>query len=82
MYLAEFRETTGHNSVPVGLGSSSGATDVMFPITVPASGTITAGLTSFGKNWFSASSTQTLFIDSTAWGTASINVVIIYFIGA
>ena len=72
---AVFRETVGH-SVNIALGSTSGASDIMPVQTVPGGGTLTVAVSGggFNANWFSAASTQNIYVTSASWGSASINV--------
>lgn len=77
---ALFRETAGH-AVNVAIGSTSGASDVMSAVDVPASGTISATTQAFSIVWFSATLPQTLFLSSASWGGASINCALVYQIG-
>lgn len=74
------RETAGHN-VTVSLGTTSGATDVATPLTLTANTSSYLPATSIDKNWFSAGSTQAIFIDSPAWSSASVNISIYYVVG-
>lgn len=71
-------ETAGHN-VTVTLGTTSGASDVtVTPFTLSANkGTVTP-VTSYTLNWFSLASTQTIFISSSSWNSASVNISIFY----
>jgi hypothetical protein len=80
LLFALFRETAGH-TISVGIGTTSGATDVLAAQTVPASGTLTVPITVFSLGWFSASLTQTLFLSSASWGGATINVSFVYQVG-
>jgi len=77
---ALLRETAGHG-VTLGIGTSSGASDVATGLVVPASGTLTVPITSFILAWFSATATQALFLSSASWGGASINATLVYQIG-
>lgn len=78
--FAVFRETAGH-AVNVSLGTTSGGSDVMPAVSVPASGTVTAIVGTIIQNWFSASSTQAIFANSASWGSASVNVELLYATG-
>jgi len=75
-----FRETAGHG-VNVAIGSTSGASDVMSAVAVPASGTMLVIATGVTLDWFSPVSTQTLYVSSTSWNSASVNVQLVYVIG-
>lgn len=75
-----FRETAGQ-SVNVGIGTSSGGTQVLTAQSVPANGTLTVATTGLTENWFSATLTQLLFLTSASWGGASINCSVAYVIG-
>jgi len=75
---AIIRETAGH-SVNVSFGTTSGGTDITSAaIAVPASGATMVSILSFGAVWFSASATQDVFVSSTSWGLASVNVILEY----
>jgi hypothetical protein len=74
---AFLRETAGIG-VNVGIGSTSGGADVVAATAVPASGTLTIPITSFLKDWFSATAAQGLFLSSASWGGASINATLVY----
>ena len=78
--MALFRETAGH-AVSVSLGSSLGASDVTTAQPVPASGTLMIQPGAFLKDWFSASSTQAIYVTSASWGSASINASLVYMVG-
>lgn len=78
--FALFHETAGHN-VSVGIGTSSGTTNVLPPQAVPANGTLTVAITGFSLGWFSASAPQTLFLSSASWGSAAISAELDYKIG-
>jgi len=71
------RETAGH-AASVGVGSSSGATDVLPPQQVAASGAVMIPISAFSAAWFSVSSAQVLYLTSAAWGSASINASLFY----
>jgi hypothetical protein len=62
--------------VTVSLGTTSGAADVLPPTLVPAGNCVPVGLSGL----LDAQSMQPLplFVSSTAWGAASINVVVFY----
>lgn len=74
------RETAGHN-VTVSFGTTAGASDVATPLTLTASTGSLIPATSFAKNWFSASASQAIFVDSGAWSSASVSVSIYYVVG-
>lgn len=74
------RETAGHN-VTISFGTTSGASDVATPLTLTASTSSLIPATSFAKNWFSASATQAIFVDSGAWSSASVTFAIYYIVG-
>lgn len=74
------RETAGHN-VTISLGSTSGASDVLTSVALTANTSTMIPITSFTKSWFSSGSTQSLFIDSASWGSASVNISIYYVVG-
>lgn len=80
LLYALIRETAG-NPVNVEIGTSSGASDVMGAVAVPANGTVQATAQAFSKIWFSASATQNLFLNSASWGGANINITLVYQIG-
>ena len=77
---ALFRETAGHN-VSVGLGTTSGGTDVLGAQAVTASKSLNVPAATFSKDWFSAGSAQAIYVTSASWGSASINVFLVYQIG-
>lgn len=77
---ALLRETAGHNAT-VSIGTTSGGADVLSAQLVPASGTLTVPITVFTVGWFSAVSTQALFLSSTSWGGASVNITLDYQVG-
>jgi hypothetical protein len=77
---AFLRETAGH-AVTVGIGSSSGATDVLPPYAITASTGVPFGSGTFAEGWFSSGSTQALFLTSASWGSASINAEVFYLPG-
>jgi len=74
------RETAGH-AVSVGVGSSSGATDVLTPQSVAANGALMIPINAFSVAWFSAVSSQVLYLTSSSWGGASINAALFYVSG-
>jgi len=71
------RETAGQ-AVSVGIGSSSGTTDVLSPQQVAASSALMIPIPAFSAAWFSASAAQVLYLTSSAWGGASINASLFY----
>ena len=75
-----FRETAGVG-VNVSIGTTSGGTQVLSAQAVPASGTLTVAITQFVENWFSATATQLLYLNSASWGGASVNCQLSYVIG-
>jgi hypothetical protein len=77
LLYAILRETAGH-AVNIALGTTSGATDVMPTVTVPASGVIEVSTLGFAKVWFSAGSTQSIYVTSASWGSASLNIDLVY----
>jgi hypothetical protein len=74
------RETAGHN-VTVSVGSTSGGSNILASGAVPASGTLSVPMSALAANWFSASSAQTVFIASASWGSAAVNIAVLYQIG-
>lgn len=71
------RETAGHN-VAISLGTTLGASDIMAPQLLSASSLLTITTSFLAKAWFSAGSTQAIFITSASWGGASVNTAILY----
>lgn len=71
------------NAVTIGLGTTSGATDVVTSVAIPANTSVVIPSSSFspGKQWFSNSATQAIFIDSASWSSASVNITIYYVVG-
>jgi hypothetical protein len=74
---AIIRETAGH-VVSVALGTTSGGSDVMSAVSVPASGVAMVTALSFAKLWFSASAAQAVYVTSASWGSASVNIELVY----
>lgn len=77
---AILRETAGHN-VNVSIGTTTGGVDILAPVTVTASTSLVVPVTSFLLNWFSASATQAIFINSASWSSASININLVFQVG-
>lgn len=77
---ALFRETAG-TTVSVGIGSTSGATDVLGAVQLFASTTLNISAQAFPTGWFSSSATQALFLSSSNWNGASVNVALVYIVG-
>jgi hypothetical protein len=63
-------------AVVVGMGTTAGATDIMDATTIAASDITPIPSSAFGKLAFLAN--QTIFVDSTAWAGASVNVSLWY----
>lgn len=74
------RETAGHG-VTISLGATSGATDVVNSVALTASTSTIIPITSFSNAWFSSGATQSIFIDSASWNSASVNITVYYIVG-
>lgn len=76
--FAMIRETAG-KAVSIGLGTSSGATDVLGLQTVAAGSGLMVPIGAFTTSWFGPA--QPLFISSPGWGGASVNLTLVYMAG-
>lgn len=77
LLYALFRETSGV-AVSLGIGSTSGANDVLDAVEVPANGGLTVPINSFSTGWFSDVSSQTLYLSSPSWGGATVGGFLVY----
>jgi hypothetical protein len=76
------RETAG-NAVTLSIGTSSGGAQIVSAYALSASTSVTIGQASATMlaSWFSASSTQAIYISSALWNSASVNVTVYYQVG-
>jgi hypothetical protein len=70
-----FNNTTANAAGNVSVGSTSGAADVVAAVALGANGLLAATL---AKTVFSASASQQLFLTSTAWNSANVNVTVVF----
>ena len=70
-----FTETAG-NAVSVMLGTTSGSSDIMAAVTVPAGGILPVGNMSLLQQVFASS--QAVFVSSSVWNSASVNLKVWY----
>jgi hypothetical protein len=77
LWGVEFRETAGH-AVVLGLGTTSGATDILVGQSLDASSALAVPIDAFNAAWFSNSTTQVVYASSASWGSASVKVNVIY----
>lgn len=73
---AVLQETAGV-AVNVSIGSTSGGADVMPAWPVPANGVTVVPVDEFLDVWFSATVPETLYVNSSSWGGASINCTLV-----
>jgi len=79
---ALIRETAG-NYVSLNIGSTSGGSDVLggAPINPSTANVVLNTQGTFAVSWFSATSAQTLYLSSSSWNGASVNVTLVYIVG-
>jgi hypothetical protein len=79
---ALIRETAG-NYVSLNIGTTSGGSDVLggAPINPSTANVLLNAQGTFSTSWFSVTNPQTLYLSSTSWNSASINITLVYLVG-